>query len=325
MVENYILSKKLVSSKYGNNCDNYEILVLGLYTLLCKYESYKDLVINVFNKTSIFIEDGSLSYIVKKHNIEMIDFDEEEEEIKNSASESCGISSNGEAFDIGINGDVVVNNCDPFIICSLKSKCNEYILNIFVHEMNHLIKSQINSSEVDINDSDCIEYHVRSGINFYHYKYIRSEDCLYQIDYFSIIDEVINTIQTTEMMENILLLDGIIPDADIQSFIKKLNPCILLDDYGYDLCVKIFRHLWANKKFRELVEENIVQGDIDTIVSEFDNVLGEGSFEEMADLLDDLDKYDACGKKGRIFEKKKSKLRKIINNYNKSTNFVYKK
>ena len=152
MLENYVLARKLVTDKYGAKCDNYCILVLGLFALLCKYENNKDIVIDVFNKTQIIIENDTLRNISKKHDIIMLDFDEEEDELENSACISTGISSNGETFDI-VDNKVFAEKTDPYIICSLFNICIEQVLNTFIHEMNHLIKSQIDSHSISCSNN----------------------------------------------------------------------------------------------------------------------------------------------------------------------------
>ena len=52
------------------------------------------------------------------------------------------------------------------------------------------------------------------------------------------------------------------------------------------------RPLWQDDTFKKIIEDGITTGQIDNIVSSFDSIMGNGSFEDMSLLLDHL--YDIC-------------------------------
>ena len=122
-------------------------------------------------------------------------------------------------------------------------------------------------------------------------------------------------------MKNIKLLQ--IPDSDyyIKKYLGDIDKRFLECDRGYNLAVKAFRKIWDNDTFRSLIEDNIVEGNIEEIVTSFDNMLGEDSFNNFADLLDDLDDEDSLGHNGRKVSELNRKIRNIINNYNKKTGY----
>ena len=182
--------------------------------------------------------------------------------------------------------------------------------------MNHLIKSYKNSYEL-IKSDNYIGYYIRNGINYCYCYYYPNDDKLITTDYYSILDEDINTIQTTEVMEEIIALDEIVPDKEMQAYINLLDKDFFHTDFGYDATAYLVRPLWDNSSFKELVENNIIEGNIEEIINSFDSVLGEDSFLDLADSLDDIDELDSCRKKRRKQESLKRHVKDLVKKYNK--------
>ena len=308
MEESYVYALKLVSSRFDSSYEYFDILVLSLSTILYKYKDNAFLVEKIFNDVEIHISNDSIRNILKTKEIDIISFDEEEDEIDKSNNTTYGISSLGYTFRLE-DGEFVKYKEKPFIICN-SERSNTDLLNIFIHEFNHLVKSTLNSLEVGH-----LEYCIRSGISYYRCKYKDKNDTLYEYNYYDALDEVINVIETTEMMENLLLLP-IIDDYDI-------DKDDLSKDVGYDVCVELIRPLWSNPTFRSLIEDNIIDGNTENIIREFDKVLGEGSFDKFTDYLDDLDYADGYNSKSKKTTRLKNNVRKMVNEYNRKTNYTY--
>ena len=301
MEESYVEALKLVSSRYDSSYEYFNILVLALSTLLYKYKDKKELIESIFKEVDIYIEKDSISDILKKNNIEIVEFGD--------SIDDMGISHNGYDF-IFENNKVIISRGKPFIICN--SSCNNTeLLNTFIHEFNHLIKFSNETSKLDKP-----EYTIRNGIGYFRCIYNPKTDILYEYDYYHVLDEVINVIETTEMMENI----GLLPIDNLD-----IDKSLLSEDMSYELCVYLIRPLWDNPKFRSLIEDNIIDGSIDTIIRSFNDTLGDNSFERLADYLDDLqDLEDANNTKKKYYRLIKN-IKKMVKEYNRKTINIYKK
>lgn len=304
MEESYVEALKLVSSRYDSSYEYFNILVLALSTLLYKYNGKKDLVESIFKDVDIYIEKDSILNVLKKNNIEIVDFGDNEDSV-----DDMGISHNGYDF-IFENNKVIISKGKPFIICN--PNCNNTeLLNTFIHEFNHLIKFSNETSKLDKP-----EYTIRNGIGYFRCIYNPKTDILYEYDYYHVLDEVINVIETTEMMKNIELLP--IDDLDI-------DRSLLSEDMSYELCVDLIRPLWDNPKFRNLIEDNIIDGSIDTIIRSFNDTLGENSFERLADYLDDLQYLEDANNTKKKYYRLIKNIKNMVNEYNRKTINIYKK
>lgn len=306
MEESYILALKLVSSRYDSSYEYFNILVLALSTLIYKYKDKIFLIEKIFNDIDIIIKKDSIKNMLKKNKIDIVSYDDDE--LEDGYDTTYAISSLGYTFILEDN-EFVKYQDKPFIVCN--SNCNNNdLLNSFIHEFNHLIKSSINS--IEVND---LEYCVRCGIGFFHCKYIEKDDDLDYYKYYEVLDEVINVIETTEMMENLLLL----PNIDSYD----IDQDNLGVDSGYDVCVELIRPLWSNPTFRSLIEDNIIDGEVDNIINGFDKILGEGSFDKITDYLDNLDYIEGLNDKNKRTIWLKNNVRKMVNEYNTKTNYTY--
>ena len=308
-MNNYILAKKIVEKKYNKNNTYYPLYVLSLYGLLNKYNNNKDIVINVFYKTNFIIDDGPIKNIIEKANITNIDLEDND----NEETGFLGLSNQGYNFCIDENNNIITSETKPFIICDKRRSINK-ILNIFIHEMNHLIKGYKNGHKQH-EDKNKIYYSIRSGINYYVCEYEKNTERLIEETYNEAFDEAINTIQTTEIIQDIKSLDGIIPDKRIQKFLNRLDKDFMEKDYGYEIIVPIVRKLWNIEKFKTLIENNIVEGKIDVIVKEIDNLLGENSYENIGITLDNIYILDSDKKNKEKLDEEIEYMNNIIKMY----------
>lgn len=285
MEENYILAKNTIDSKYLDN-KYYPLLVVSLYVLLEKYPDFKYMITGLFKNTNIIIEEDNIIDILKKHRISYLPFEEEdEEEFVTSGLCSCGISVEF------IDGDLKVQHNNPIVVCSGFERTDTELLNIFLHEMNHVIKGSINGFYFSKNNGDTY-YAYRTGLNTHYCHYDHNTGDLISTEEFVMVDEVINTIQAAELSQNVFSLDGIVEDTRIQEYIDSLNVMEAMEGFGYEEATKVFKPLWKNNCFSQLVEDNIVAGNISNIVNEYESIVGEDSLNNLSIALGIINEAD---------------------------------
>ena len=324
MEEDYYTAYHIVSYKYGEDYPFFPFLVVALYGLLHYYSDYKDTIIKLFQEVDIYIENDSVFNILKKHDIEPFGFDEDEKAMKYSTNATYGVSSRGHGFDVDEEGNTSFVEDPPFIVCSYQTSSMGKLLNTFIHEFSHLIKSQKNSLKIEKSD-DIDVYKIRCGLNILCYTYDSSKDMVYELEFFNALDEAINVIQTTDMMQEIASLKEIVNEEEILKLLNLISKDDYHKDFGYASCVKAIRPLWSNSYFKKIVSENIVEGSINSIFEEFDAILGEDSFEYLGDSLDELDDLELKG--GQLGKQYllKRRIQNMVLEYNKKSRKVYQK
>ena len=143
MEENYLLAKSVVDEKFNKNNEYYYMFICALFGFFMKYPDHKELIINSFKDTNIIIEDISVLDIQKKYDLNLI----KDDELAVQDPKAC---INHGASDIGIgyfiqDKELQMIQDNPTIICSGKDNSPANLINIFVHELNHIIKSFYNS------------------------------------------------------------------------------------------------------------------------------------------------------------------------------------
>ncbi len=299
MLEHYLLAKQVVFSKYPNH-SYYPLFVVGLYSLLEKYEDYEELVLSLFQSADIIIEEDSISKILDRHFFSFIAYDEEDDEY----AETSGLSS-GENIVLFQDGNLISSKRAPFVICSSLYHSNTEVLNIFLHEMNHLIKGAIHSFYFH-QDGENFYYACRTGLNTHYYQYNNISGNLWESDDFGMLDEVINTIQSTELTQHVLSLKDIVMDEEIQNYLESLNEDEAKKDFGYEEATRLLRPLWEDELFREIIESHLVDGRISSIIKQYEEIMGNDSFEGLSlalEMIDEANQKNRRGKKYRLAKK----------------------
>lgn len=319
----YVKARSAVIKKLGRNYEFFPLVTLGLCALLYKYKEHEKDILELFKKMDLYLDEDDVYSIIKKNNIKRLAVDEEYENTLNEHSIICsGLSCTGKFCDY-FKGKVIPVYSNPVLICEC-SYSSFRTLNNFLHEFNHLVKSIENGFEV-YNEKDRIGYSVRTGVEMNTTLFCPETKSTVEIIDFSSLDEAINVCEVTEMTESLLILDGIIPDSDVASYYDTLDKDKMIIDEGYDAVVKLFRPLWENKVFHNLIEENIYIGNFNEIINGFENITGDNSFEDFAILLDDYDDEVSTGDNPYNKKQLELKINKFINRFNKLTNYVYKK
>ena len=301
----------VVEKKFPNNKELHPLFICSLYALLCKYKKYAHVVCDLFLISDIYMEKKTINEIMNDHDLDG-DLDEEDE-----LNRTYAISNQGHSFTyVPETQEISYDLYNPFIICSLLKTNINHLINSFIHEMNHLIKGEINGHKQFNDNNDITDCIIRTGVAHYVFKYDLYNDTLVELEYFNALDEAINTIQTTEITKNVLSLYEFVKDPEIIDFLNTLDKDKLSKDYGYEDVVCVVRELWNNDELRELFENNMINGDIDVIANKFNTVTGNDSaFIKMSEILDKIADYDLDINNKKKYNKEVKKFKKMIKTY----------
>lgn len=283
----YLLAKQAVLQK-NVDASLYPFMVCSLYGLLSKYKGYEPIVLDLFSMTNFYIEEGTVPEILKKHHIEM-DFTTPIDDSDDEYMKVLGASNQGHSFVQKDDGTIRYQQDYPFVICSLNCQNPSRILNAFCHEMGHLIKGEKDSvwyyGEEDVDPI----YVIRTGLAHYSIGFQDHFQKMIAKNQYLVLDESINCIQTTDVMQEILALKEFCPDPEIVSYIDSLDADSLKEDIGYQDMVQLLRLFWNQESFRGSIEDNIVEGNIDAIIHSFDSLMEqEGAFDQLSEWLEDV-------------------------------------
>lgn len=273
MDENLALAYKIVDKRFSKDEKNYGIYVLGCYGLLSKFgDEYSPLIEDFFSECEFYVDDKPLSQLTAQANFE-VDNDDDITKV--------ALSCNGHSFSVE-NNTIEYEVIPKKIFCCTSNNDNNDILNCFIHEGSHIIKSYVNAiKEYD----DKKKLTIRCGIALHDFYFVNDE--LYAEEHNIMLDEVINVFQTTDMMMKIRDLDVNLLDDAVLKFYNTLNLDTMQAHLGYEFYVFLTEKLWENEKFKSLIEKNILTGDVEGVALEFDQVTGrDNSFYDMAYCLD---------------------------------------
>jgi len=312
-IDRLFLAQNIIEKRFSTEDENYGLYVCGCFCLLNKFgDEFLPILEDVFNKCNFIIEEGNIVNLAKQYNIDQLSFDDIEE-----AEINCieGLSFNGIHFYFDNDGKVHKEFVNPTTIIPTNDKNSNELLNTFIHELSHLIKGHLNNNYYN----EFNYYNIRSGLSLYEVNYYNG----YLIDntLFSALDEIINTFQTTDMIKDLKLLKNIPTNSSIKKFLDTIDYDDL--DYlsGYEGLTEVFTDLWENDEFKNIIENDIVIGDLDNIINNFNNIMGRNCFHEFSELCDDLENVDEEDKYDMI----SNDIYKLIDEFNKKTSYQYKK
>lgn len=279
-------AESIISRRFDKSDENYGLLVMGCFALLSKFgDEYLPIVEKVMLETDFHIGNKPLSELLNEGGISAEDAFRGEEfydtEITVTAISSPGI-------DLWVeDGKIMMEKETPAIFCTTIDGDATTILNAFVHEVAHLIKSTVN---VVYSDSPK-HFLVRNGLNIFGLSFERNSPL--EPNDNSMLDEVINVLQTADMMRAVKELNGSPMSDEVLRFYRELDLDRIDLLYGYDELTSLVLPLWSNDYFRSSIENNIVIGRIDRIRNDFDSIMGANSFHYYSTYLDYIDgNYD---------------------------------
>ena len=280
-------SEYIVNKRFDESDENYGLLVIGCYALLSKFgELYSPIVEKVMLNTDFYIGKKPLSLLLEEGGIEAEDAFRGDEYYDNELTVTA-ISSPGVYLSISEVGTIIFERDTPAIFCTTIDEDATTVLNAFVHEASHLVKSTVN---VVYSDSPT-HFLIRNGLNIFGYSF--EKDTPVEPSDNSMLDEVINVLQTSDMMRAVKELNGCPMKKEVEDFYKELDLDRIDLLYGYDELTSLVLPLWSNDYFRSSIEDNIVIGKIDRIRNDFDSIMGHNSFHYYSTYLDYIDgNYD---------------------------------
>lgn len=289
MNDNYKIAYQEAIQKFGEHHPYLPMVIVSLYGLLNQFEDYQDIVLDVFHKTKIIIEEGTIPSIMKKHYIDLEDYYDGKGIMNSNQFFVPAVSNNGKFLLTNYRNEIELYQEEPFIVCGETNHVSKTILlHSFIHEFCHLIKSHVNNYQFEEDEIETSHY-LRCGLCYYQNSILKKDGSFHEGSYFASIDEVINVIQTTQVLEKIQGLDGIVPHQEVQDYLDQLNKNEMKKDYGYEKSVKEFRPLWEIDSFRSLIEDNIVEGNFTQIVEGFQSLCSNHTFLDLAIAIYEID------------------------------------
>lgn len=279
-------AESIISRRFDKSDENYGLLVMGCFALLSKFgDEYLPIVEKVMLETDFHIGNKPLSELLNEGGIAAEDAFRGEE-FYDTEMTVTAISSPG--IDLWVeDGKIMMEKETPAIFCTTIDGDATTILNAFVHEVAHLIKSTVN---VVYSDSPK-HFLVRNGLNIFGLSFERNSPL--EPNDNSMLDEVINVLQTADMMRAVKELNGSPMSDEVLRFYRELDLDRIDLLYGYDELTSFVLPLWSNDYFRSSIENNIVIGRIDRIRNDFDSIMGANSFHYYSTYLDYIDgNYD---------------------------------
>lgn len=279
MIERINLANKIVSSRFDKCNKHYGIYFLGCYGLLSKFgDNYLELVEQLFKECDFRIDNKPLKELVIEK-----DGYWDEKKMEDPKYEIFSISRSGITYRVNDNLEFELFQTTPVMFISTSNVHFNLLLNNFIHESSHIIKTLLNCSNI-IDKNNMTR---RTGLTIEHVgrfweKYVIVHKCN------NLLDEVINVFQTSEMMNEIGKLDRNLLDDEAKQIFDKLDFSSISDFQGYNDALSYFEPLWENSTFKNSIEENIVIGNIEKIESDFNEVMGEDSFKDFSKLCDQL-------------------------------------
>lgn len=315
MRKNIEIANEIINKIFSKDDENYGLLVLGCYGLLTKFgENYTPIIEKLFLETNFFIANKNLMDLFNEAGLNPDEYGFTEDWNKNK-NYLIAISIPGNYLYFEQDGTVGYVSDGTYVLCSTsgygKKKENK-LLNSFIHEMAHLVKGYINTVVKEKSDN----YAIRSGVNILE-SYVEADQVV-TISKNTILDEVINTLQVVDMLEKIKKLDKNILSLEVANYFNKLDLESLDTSLGYDFAVRLVEPLWANIRFKNNIEDNIVEGNIEKIEDDFNQVIGSSLFETFSRYLDTIDDnfLDA-----NLVEKYSEIVSSIVDLYNIKCNY----
>ena len=279
-------AESIISRRFDKSDENYGLLVMGCFALLSKFgDDYLPIVEKVMLETDFHIGNKPLSELLNEGGIAAEDAFRGEE-FYDTEMTVTAISSPG--IDLWVeDGKIMMEKETPAIFCTTIDGDATTILNAFVHEAAHLIKSTVNV----VHSDSPKHFLVRNGLNIFGLSFERNSPL--EPNDNSMLDEVINVLQTADMMRAVKELNGSPMSDEVLRFYRELDLDRIDLLYGYDELTSFVLPLWSNDYFRSSIENNIVIGRIDRIRNDFDSIMGANSFHYYSTYLDYIDgNYD---------------------------------
>lgn len=202
-------------------------------------------------------------------------------------TECPAISTSNQLYYFDKDGRCVFEQDPPKLFCSTLGVSQNDLLNIFTHELNHLLKSRIKShGRIGTNG-----YWLRNGLHYFT-SYLQDR-FIYESQQAEMLDEVINVFQTSDIMKEIKQLDSYRFSYPLQSYLRTLDFESLDEPFGYTLTATMLEQFWRNTNFKEQIKRPLILGNLSIIEEDFNRMVEDDLFSSFADSFDELENPQA--------------------------------
>lgn len=306
-IERLNLAKECISGGCGEDDKMYSMFLLCCYGLLDKFGSeYSELIKLVFSNSNFFIEDKPLQELISRagYNYKVV-----------KGEKACSFTGVFATLDTQLNFGI--DKEKPSIFINTTNISANDLLITFTHEISHIIKGLIRNVIVEPEENIVA---IRCGLSLAIYN-TENRDLNREI-HNNILDELTTVFQTADMMNSICQIERELLDDKTKLFYDKLKTYMLKFPSGYEKSTPYFKPLWENDCFKDLIDSNVIMGNIEKIEEEFDGIMGENKFRRFSLALDNLycENYTGIKKLENDII-----LKKMVYDYNRLTKKAEKK
>lgn len=236
---------------------------------------------------------------------------------EDSFLDCSAISTSNHLYYFEKDGTCIFEQDYPKLFCSTLGISQNDLLNIYTHELNHLLKSKLRSH----GKIDQTGYWLRNGIHYFTSYY--NDGFIYESQQAEILDEVINVFQTSDIMKEIKqLTHSKNLSYSLEEYLKTLDFDTLDEPFGYTSAAIMLDSLWNRTHFKEQIKKPLVIGNISVIKKHFNTMVGDDLFTSFADSFDELENPQATEES---FKNAVQFIRDTTKLYQLHESFCYKK
>lgn len=276
----------MINKKYGKNTSSdlpMDMIGVSLTGFLLYYGKWVlPILRELVFESDFFIESRPLKEIIEDHQYqEMKIFSEDD------FTECPAISTSNQLYYFEKDGRCIFEQDHPKLFCSTLGVSQNDLLNIFTHELNHLLKSRIKShGRIGTNG-----YWLRNGLHYFT-SYLQDR-FIYESQQAEMLDEIINVFQTSDIMKEIKQLDSYRFSYPLQSYLRTLDFESLDEPFGYTLTATMLEQFWRNTNFKEQIKRPLILGNLSIIEEDFNRMVEDDLFSSFADSFDELENPQA--------------------------------
>lgn len=272
-IERLNLAKECISGACDEDDQMYGMFLLCCYGLLDKFGSeYSELIKLAFSDSNFSLENKPLQELISKagYNYKVA-----------KGEKASSFTGTFGAMDKHLNFRIL-NEKPSFFINTTNISANDLLIT-FTHEILHIVKGLIRNVIMEPEKNIVA---IRRGLYLEIYNTENRE--LNPEIHNNILDELTTVFQTVDVMSSICQIEKELLDDKTKLFYDQLRTYMLKFPSGYENATSYFEPLWKNDCFKDLIDSNVIMGNIEKIEEEFDAVVGQNRFRKFSQALDTL-------------------------------------